>query len=104
MMVLIPKGWSRTTLGEIAQPTRPRVEPSTYPFLPFVGLEHLEPDTMRLLGSASARTVSSLCTKFEAGDVLYARMRPNLNKVWLPGGGGNCSWGVIVFGVFAVLG
>src|ERR1017187_1471755 len=103
MMVLIPKGWSRTTLGEIAQPTRPRVEPSTYPFLPFVGLEHLEPDTMRLLGSASARTVSSLCTKFEAGDVLYARMRPNLNKVWLAEWEGICSGEFIVLAVSADL-
>jgi type I restriction enzyme, S subunit len=96
VMVPMPKGWSRATLGEIARPTRPHVEPSTYPFLPFVGLEHLEADTMRLLGSASARTVSSLCTKFEAGDILYARMRPNLNKVWLAEWEGVCSGEFIV--------
>lgn len=91
MIPTLPNLWSQTILGDIVQPTRPRVRPSDYPLLPFVGLEHLDSETMQLLGSASAKSVSSSCTKFEVGDVLYGRMRPNLNKVWVADRPGICS-------------
>ncbi|HYE17360.1 MAG TPA: restriction endonuclease subunit S [Tepidisphaeraceae bacterium] len=92
----LPNGWTSTTLGEIVQPTRPRVQPADFPSLPFVGLEHIESDTMRLVGSGSPRDISSSCTKFETGDVLYARMRPKLNKVWVADQSGLCSTEFIV--------
>jgi type I restriction enzyme, S subunit len=92
----VPKGWSRVALGEIVRPTRSRVHPREFPSLSYIGLEHIESHTMRLLGSSPARKVSSTCTKFDAGDVLYARMRPNLNKVWAADREGLCSTEFIV--------
>jgi hypothetical protein len=66
--------------GEIAKPSRQRLLPSDAPGMPFVGLEHIESHSMRLLQKAAAGDVRSSSLKFFKGDVLYSRMRPYLNK------------------------
>lgn len=58
-----------------------RVDPSEAPDEPFIGLEHVEAHTMRLLGYGRTRDVRSSANQFREGDVLYARLRPYLNKV-----------------------
>ena len=96
MSKTMPIGWAQVTLGEIVQPTRPRVDPGEFPKLPYVGLEHVESETMELLGTHNSRDISSSCTKFATSDVLYARMRPNLSKVWVADRDGLCSTEFIV--------
>src|SRR6516165_9468965 len=39
----LPKGWVKTTLGEIAEPSRERASPVKFPAIRYVGLEHIEP-------------------------------------------------------------
>ena len=58
-------------------------------FRPYVGLEHLEPWTGRLLGDVvkcsdgdSVNDVS-LSNIFESGDVLFGKLRPYLAKAWI---------------------
>ena len=51
---------------------------------------------MRLLGSVPAETMRSQANRFYAGDVLYSRLRPYLNKVWLADRDGLCSAEFIV--------
>ena len=68
-------------LGEVVKPTRPRVRPADHPDLPFVGMEHIEAHTMKLLGTVPASTMKSSAVHFGPGDVLYGRLRPYLNKV-----------------------
>jgi type I restriction enzyme S subunit len=62
-----------------------------------VGLEHIEAHTTRMLGFVPAETMKSSGVVFEEGDVLYGRMRPYLNKVWLADRDGLCSGEFIVF-------
>ena len=93
----LPRGWIRTTLGEIAQPHRLAVDPQAYPELPYIGLEQVEAHTMRLLGTVPAATMQSAATRFSPGDVLYGRLRPNLNKVYSPDFEGLCSNEFLVF-------
>jgi type I restriction enzyme S subunit len=95
--VSLPTGWVATTLGEAIQPERPRGLPADYKGSPFVGLEHIEPHTTQLLGSVPAETMRSSGVCFAEGDVLYGRMRPYLNKVWLADRAGLCSGEFIVF-------
>ena len=52
---------------------------------------------MRLLGSVPASTMKSSAVHFQAGDVLYGRLRPYLNKVVRPDFEGLCSAEFIVF-------
>ncbi len=93
----LPKGWVKTTLGEITEPSRERALPSEFPDLPYVGLEHIESQTMKLLGSRYAREIRSSSVRFSQGDVLYGKMRPYLNKVWVAEFDGLCSAEFLVF-------
>ena len=93
----LPAGWVATTLGAAISPERPRGLPAEHEGSPFVGLEHVEAHTTRLLGSVPAETMRSSGVCFVQGDVLYGRMRPYLNKVWLADRAGLCSGEFIVF-------
>ena len=93
----LPEGWKLKPIGEIVQPTRPRISPSDKPELPFLGMDHIEAHTMRMLGSVPAGTMKSSAVHFQPGDVLYGRLRPYLNKVFQPHFEGLCSAEFIVF-------
>ncbi len=97
MPAKLPKGWVKTTLGEIAEPSRERALPAELPALPYVGLEHIEPQSMRLLGHGYAHEARSSSVRFSRGDVLYGKMRPYLNKVWVAEFDGLCSAEFLVF-------
>jgi len=93
----LPDGWVWTTLEEIANVTQRRVTPEEHPDLRFIGMEHIEAHTMRLLDTVSASDMKSAAESFEPGDVLYGRLRPYLNKVYSPDFVGLCSAEFIVF-------
>ena len=94
---VVAQGWEIRLLGEVVKPTRPRIKPSEKPDLPFIGMEHVEAHTMKLLGTAPAGTMKSSAVHFQSGDVLYGRLRPYLNKVYRPNFEGLCSAEFIVF-------
>lgn len=83
-------------LGEVVKPTRPRVKPADRADLPFIGMEHVEAHSMRLLGTVPAGSMKSSAVHFKPGDVLYGRLRPYLNKVYRPSFEGLCSAEFIV--------
>src|ERR1017187_9048161 len=93
----LPNGWAKTTLGEIAEPYQERILPFESPDMRYIGLEHIEPQTMRLLDYRYASNVLSSCLHFFKGDVLYGKMRPYLNKVWVAEFEGLCSAEFLVF-------
>ena len=97
MSHMLPLGWVNTTLGELITPKNVRIHPSDYPDLPYVGLEHVESHTMRLMGHAKGSEVRSSVLRFNRGDILYGRLRPYLNKVWVADFDGLCSAEFIVF-------
>jgi len=77
----------------------PRVEkaiPADCPGEPFLGLDDIEAHTTRLLGSKPSESMKSAAKRFYPGDVLYSRLRPYLNKVWLADRTGLCSSEFIV--------
>lgn len=83
-------------LGELVKPRKEKATPSEYPDRPFIGLEHIEAHTMRLIGSVLASDMRSTAKRFYSGDVLYSRLRPYLNKVWCADRDGLCSSEFIV--------
>ena len=92
-----PRGWVWTTLREITHPRGLRLLPSQMPDASFIGLQHLEPHTMRLVGMGQAAAMKSSAAYFGPGDVLYGRLRPYLNKVYKPDFEGLASAEFIVF-------
>ena len=95
--VSLSAAWDVKPLGEMVQPTRPRIKPSEKPDLPFIGMENVEAHTMKLLGTVPAATMKSSAVHFQSGDVLYGRLRPYLNKIYRPEFEGLCSAEFIVF-------
>ena len=67
----------------------------------FVGLEHIEPNTGRRIGSVQIRLeeLTGRKARFCAGDIVYGYLRPYLNKVWVADFDGYCSVDQYVFRV-----
>lgn len=59
--------------------------------LPFIGLEHLQPHTGIRTSIADPADANGPKKVFCTGDVLYPRLRPYQNKVWLADRDGVCS-------------
>ena len=93
----LPTGWTTATLGTVTRPRGVKVKPSEMGDAPFIGLEHIEAHTMRLLGTAKTSDVKSSGSYFGQGDIIYGRLRPYLNKVYMPDFSGLASGEFIVF-------
>jgi type I restriction enzyme S subunit len=93
----LPQGWVWTRLGEILEPSKEKADPTKLQKLPYIGLEHIEKDTGRLLNHGYSDEVRSTKTKFYKGDLLYGKLRPYLNKVYLADFEGICSTDILVF-------
>lgn len=93
----LPNGWVVKPLGDAAHLVKDKVDPTTVPEARYIGLEHVESHTMRLLGCGRGSDVKSAKTMFAAGDVLYGKLRPYLNKVARPTFDGISSTDFLVF-------
>ncbi len=93
----LPEGWELATLAELVSPSSEKVEPEDRPNSPYLSLEHIEPHTNRIIGQGTGADVGSTKAVFRAGDVLYGKLRPYLNKVAIPDFDGICSTDILVF-------
>ena len=93
----LPDGWVWTTLGEITEPSKEKINPQEIQRTPYVGLEHIEKGTGKLLGFGYSDEVRSTKAAFHRGDLLYGKLRPYLNKVHLADFDGICSTDILVF-------
>ena len=93
----LPDGWALASLGDVVQPSKEKADPQSVPDLPYLSLEHIEANSRRIVGQAVAREATSTKAIFRAGDVLYGKLRPYLNKVCRPGFDGVCSTDILVF-------
>ena len=79
-----------TPLGDIVTVRRETMDPQVYPdsLLNYIGLENIETGTGDLVGFKQkyGREIRSRSKEFQAGDLLYGRLRPYLNKVFLAEG------------------
>ncbi len=73
-----------------------KASPQSQPELPFVGLDAIAPHTMTVAEMIPFGSMKSLGSHFRAGDVLYGRLRPYLNKVWHADREGACSGELLV--------
>ena len=65
----------------------------------YIGLENIESQTGKLVGEIQTEYQAIKSTKivFQVNDVLYGKLRPNLNKVYLAKQNGICSTDILVF-------
>ena len=81
-------GWVEKKLGEVAKYEKTKNIDNS---LPYVGLEHIESNSGRFIGSFEPHQVKSLTFYFNSNHILYGRLRPYLNKVLMPAFEGHCS-------------
>ena len=81
-------GWEEKKLGEVIEYDKNQ---NIHKGLPYVGLEHIESNSGRFIGSLEPQVVKSSTFYFNEQHVLYGRLRPYLNKVLLPDFEGHCS-------------
>jgi type I restriction enzyme S subunit len=93
----LPEGWAIAPLSALTRPSSLKAEPSQFPKVPYVGLEHIEGGSGRIVGAGTSGDVKSTKTVFKAGDILYGKLRPYLNKVAIPDFDGICSTDIFVF-------
>lgn len=92
----LPQGWTLTELGQIVESSKAKAEPGERDDAPYLSLEHIESGTSRILGYGRGSEVKSIKSVFQAGDVLYGKLRPYLNKVCRPNFDGICSTDILV--------
>lgn len=74
----IPEDWTSLSLGTIASARKSKAVAQHG--VRCVELEHIEPETGRLLGWDSSGAQASIKTAFKQGDVLFGKLRPYLRK------------------------
>ena len=93
----LPEGWEWAKLVDAIAPSNAKIEPSKCADSAYLSLEHIEAHTGRIIGSGKGADVESTKAVFHAGDVLYGKLRPYLNKVCIPNFDGICSTDILVF-------
>lgn len=89
--------WRETTLGQVVSASTEKVDPLDKPDAPYIGLEHIERDAGTINGQGTAADVKSTKAVFRKGDLLYGKLRPYLNKVWIAQFDGVCSTDILVY-------
>ncbi len=78
-------------LKEFAELVNQPYQPSSDENINYIGLEHIEQQTLRLNGIGNSSDVISQKHKFRAGDILFGKLRPYFRKVVRPSFDGVCS-------------
>ena len=92
--IAIKAEWEMVELAEIAGKFGENIEPKNQKgSVTYIGLENIEQGTGHLAGNIESQFNEIKSTKlvFKERIVLYGKLRPNLNKVWLADRSGICS-------------
>ena len=84
------------SLTDIAYEVRDLYEPSDSESLPYVGLEHIEPNSLHLSGLGDSADTQSTKKKFRSEDILFGTLRPYFRKVVRAKFDGVCSTDITV--------
>lgn len=94
---LLPLGWIRVPISDVARLRSEKADPRTDGKLPFVGMDDIEADGLRVVQMRPFSEMRSLGNRFRVGDMLYGRLRPYLNKTATVSVVGACSGELLVF-------
>jgi type I restriction enzyme S subunit len=91
----VPKDWEVVKLGEIAENRKETVDPNKEDII-YVGLEHINSGDSKLTRYGNSREIKSSKSRFYKDDILYAKLRPYLDKGILAEFEGICSTDILV--------
>ncbi len=93
----IPKHWHITKLGNIIKQKKETVSPCSIKTTKYIGLEHIDSGNCKIKRWGNSSEVKSIKFQFKAGDILYGKLRPYLNKAAIAEWSGVCSTDILVF-------
>lgn len=85
------KEWEEYKFGDIARLVKVQYLPNEQENLAYIGLEHIEQQTLRLSSIGDSSEVVSQKFRFSSGDILFGKLRPYFRKVYRPQFDGVCS-------------
>jgi len=92
--------WPMVEVGELFRKSDKSVLPGILSGpVNYIGLENISQETGEIVGSietANPGEIKSLKSIFAPNEILYGKLRPNLNKVWLADRDGICSTDIFV--------
>lgn len=83
-------------LSDFAYEVRETYEPKPDEEIPYIGLEHIEKDSLQLIGIGTSSETQSTKKVFKSGDILFGSLRPYFRKVYMPKFSGVCSTDITV--------
>ena len=83
--------WKECRLGDVAELVKEKYTPQKGDALNYIGLEHIQEQTLRLLEIGNSDDISSAKFYFKSGDILFGKLRPYFRKVVRPNFDGVCS-------------
>ena len=92
----LPEEWKWARLGEI-HILKSEKHTGSGESLFYVGLEHIKKDRGTLTEFVKIDVINTVKNSFKVGDLLYGKLRPYLNKVYLANEDGVCSTDILVF-------
>lgn len=87
----IPVEWEVKKFGSVAKVRSEKFDPLQNENKIYVGLEHIESSTGRLLGIANSNEATSMKSVFKKDDILFGKLRPYLKKYWFANFDGVCA-------------
>ncbi|MDM5257063.1 restriction endonuclease subunit S [Bacillus toyonensis] len=87
---IIPEEWDISTFSFLCDLRSEKFNPKIDKNMTYIGLEHIEQGTGKVLGSGNSKDTSSIKAVFKKGDVLFGKLRPYLKKYWLADFDGVC--------------
>lgn len=89
--------WKEYKLEEVTEPIKDTYMPNGLDEYNYIGLEHIEQETLRLNSIGNSSDVTSNKFLFRANDILFGKLRPYFRKVVKPKFAGICSTDIWVF-------
>ena len=84
--------WEQVSFGDIVKTPSKKYDPrKSDDILPCIELEHIAQESGLILGTANSNELASIKNHFNAGDILFGKLRPYLKKYYQPNFNGVCS-------------
>ncbi|MBD5370745.1 MAG: restriction endonuclease subunit S [Bacteroides sp.] len=88
--------WKKNTLGDIVQVVKAKISTSELQSDSYISTENILPNFAGVNENYNIPDSQNV-TKYKAGDILLANIRPYLKKIWLADRSGGCNADVLVF-------
>lgn len=87
----LPKGWQMIRFDEIAENVNDRVDPAETNLEVYVGLEHLDSESLKIHRSGTPTDVIGQKLGFQKGDIIFGKRRAYQRKLAVAESAGICS-------------